>query len=74
METDDTQTGFQKDNGTRDRIFNIRMLIERCLGVNKDIFLCFITYTKVFDSINHSKLLEFLKKNRNRWKRFKNYS
>ena len=59
-EIDATQTGFQKDKGTSDGIFNIRMLIERCLEVNKNIFLCFIDYTKAFDSINHNKLIESL--------------
>ena len=62
MEIADTQTGFQKDKGTREGIFNLRMLIERCLEVNKDIFLCFIDYTKAFDSINHNKLIESLEK------------
>ena len=38
------------------------MLIERCLEVNKDIFLCFIDYPKAFDSINHNKLIESLEK------------
>ena len=62
MEIADTQTGFQKDKGTREGIFNLRMLIERCLEVNKNIFLCFIDYTKAFDSINHNKLIESLEK------------
>ena len=62
MEIADTQTGFQKDKGKREGIFNLRMLIERCLEVNKDIFLCFIDYTKAFDSINHNKLIESLEK------------
>ena len=39
------QAGFR---GTRDQIANIHQIIKRA-RVQKNIYLCFIDYTKVFD-------------------------
>ncbi|NSM56165.1 hypothetical protein HET73_00315 [Wolbachia endosymbiont of Atemnus politus] len=61
-EISDTQTGFQKDKGTRESIFNFRSIIERGLEVNKDIYICFIDYTKAFDNVDHQRLFDILSK------------
>ena len=46
------QAGFR---GTRDHIANIHQIIKRA-RVQKNIYLCFIDYTKVFDCVDHNKL------------------
>ena len=52
----DVQAGFRKGRGTRDQIANIRWIIEKARGFQKNIYFCFIDYTKVFDCVDHSKL------------------
>ena len=37
-----TQFGFVPDKGTRNAIFTLSMIIERCIEVNKDLYMCFI--------------------------------
>ena len=48
-ELPDVQTGFRKDRGTRDQIANIRWIIEKAREFQKNIYFCFIDYTKAFD-------------------------
>ena len=50
----DVQAGFRKGRGTRDQIANIRWIIEKAREFQKRI--CFIDYTKAFDSVDHNKL------------------
>jgi retron-type reverse transcriptase len=57
----DTQLGFRKGKGTRDAIFQIRILCENTLKRGKNIHMCFIDYKKAFDRVNHEKLMETLK-------------
>jgi len=56
----DTQKGFRKGKGTRDAIFQLRMIAERSVQVNKKVYACFMDYKKEFDSINHEKLLHIM--------------
>ena len=49
----DVQAGFRISRGTRDQIANI---IEKGREYQKNIYLCFIDYAKVFDCIDHNKL------------------
>ena len=44
----DVQAGFRKGRGTRDQIANIRWIIEKATEFQKNIYFCFIEYTKVF--------------------------
>jgi len=55
------QAGFRKNSGTREGIFNIKIIIEKYLEMGKDIFACFIDYSKAFDTVNHEKLIDCLK-------------
>ena len=45
----DVQAGFRKGRGTRDQIANIRWIIEKARELQKNIYFCFIDYTKAFD-------------------------
>ena len=48
-ELPDVQAGFRKGRGTRDQIANIRWIIEKVKGFQKNISFCFIDYAKTFD-------------------------
>ena len=56
----DVQPGFRKGRGTRDQIANIRWIIEKAREFQKNIYLCFIDYTKAFDCVDHDKLWKAL--------------
>ena len=61
-ELSDVQAGFRKGRGTRDQIANIRWIIEKARAFQKNIYFCFIDYTKAFDGMDHNKLWKFLKR------------
>src|SRR5438034_432023 len=53
-EIDKTQCGFMNDAGTRKAIFIPRNICERTIEVNKNLYLCFIDFTKAFDKVRHN--------------------
>ncbi|GFO04703.1 endonuclease-reverse transcriptase [Plakobranchus ocellatus] len=55
------QCGFVEDKGTSDAIYILRTLIERALEVQKDVYLCFIDYSKAFDRVRHDEIITQLK-------------
>ena len=57
-ELPDVQDGFRKGRGTRDQIANICWIIDKTREFQKNIYFCFIAYTKAFDCTDHSKLLK----------------
>ena len=57
-ELQDVQAGFRKDRGIRDQIANIFWIIEEAREFKKNIYFCFIEYTKAFDCVDHNKLLK----------------
>ena len=46
----DVQAGFRKGRGTRDKIVNISWIIEKAREFQKNIYFCFIDYTKPLTS------------------------
>ena len=56
QEPPDVQVGFRKGRGTRDQTANIRWIIEKARVFQKNIYFCFIDYTKAFECVNHNKL------------------
>ena len=56
----DIQDGFRKGRGTRDQVANICWIIEKEREFRKDIYFCFIDYTKAFSCVDHNKLGKFL--------------
>ena len=54
------QFGFVPDKSTRNAIFTLSMLAERCIEMQKDLYLCFIDYSKAFDKVRHEKLFNIL--------------
>ena len=55
------QAGFRKGRGTRDQIVNIHWIIEKERDFQKNIYFCFIDYTKAFDCVDHNKLWKILR-------------
>ena len=55
-ELPDVQASFRKGGGTRDQIANIRWIMEKAREFQKNIYSCFIDYSKAFDCVDHSKL------------------
>ena len=58
------QAGFRKWKGTRDQIANIHWNIKKEREFQKNIYFCFIDYTKAFDCVDLNKLWEILKEMR----------
>ena len=57
----DVQAGFRKGRETRDQIAKVRWIIEKAREFQKNIYFCFIDYTKAFDCVDHNKLWKILK-------------
>ncbi|GFO02707.1 endonuclease-reverse transcriptase [Plakobranchus ocellatus] len=55
------QCGFVEDRGISNAIYILQTLIERALEVQKDVYLCFIDYTKAFDRVRHDEIITELK-------------
>ena len=55
-ELPDVQSGFSKGRETKDQIANICWIIKKARDFQKNIYLCFIDYTKAFDCVDHHRL------------------
>ena len=60
QELPDVQAGFRKRRGTRDQIANIHWIVEKAREFQKNIYLCFLNYSKAFDCVDHDKLWKAL--------------
>ena len=60
-ELPDVEAGFRKGRGIRDQIANIRWIMEKAREFQKNIYFCFIDYTKAFHCVDHNKLWKILK-------------
>ena len=57
----EVQAGFRKGRGIRHQIANIYWIIEKAREFQKNIYFCFIDYTKAFDCVDHNELWTILK-------------
>ena len=55
------QFGFRSGIGTREAVSCMRKRIERALEMQNTVYLCFKDYWKVFDRVQHDKLIKDLK-------------
>ena len=60
-ELPDIQAGFRKGRRTREDIASIHWIIKKARQFHKNIYFCFINYTKAFDFVVHNKLWKILK-------------
>ena len=56
----DVLAGFRKGRVTKDQIASICWIIEKAREFQKNIYFCFIDYTKPFDCVDHNKLWKIL--------------
>ena len=56
------QAGFRKCRGTRDQIANIHWIIEKARKFQKNIYFCFIDYTKAFTMWTTTNCGKFFKR------------
>ena len=54
------QCGLVKRKGTANALYIMRTIAERATEVQKDLYVCFIDYTKAFDTIRHDELMKLL--------------
>ena len=59
-ELSDVQAGFRNGRGTRDQIASIHWIMEKAMELQKNIYLCFLNYSKAFGWIktNYGKFLK----------------
>ena len=55
------KAGLRKGRGTTDQIANIRWIMEKAREFQKNIYFCFIDYTKAFGCVDHNKGWKILK-------------
>ena len=55
-EINETQAGFRTGTGTRNHILNLKLIIEWHREYSRDVFLCFIDYSKAFVMASHELL------------------
>ena len=61
-ELPDVPAGFRSDRKTRDQIANICCITKKARKFQKNIYFCFIDYTKAFDYVDHNQLPKILKR------------
>ena len=54
------QYGFMPDKGTGNGIFILRMFVERSIEKQKYVYVCFIDYSKAFDTVKYKLLVDLL--------------
>ena len=59
-EIDREQCGFRKGKGTVNAIYMLRMVIERSIEMQKDLYLAFIDFEKAFDTVRHEEMIKML--------------
>ena len=57
-----TQFGFRPGSGTREGIFSFNIIAQKQIEVDQDLYTCFIDYSKAFDRVHHSELINCLEK------------
>ena len=60
-EISEEQFGFRRGKGTRNAIFVIRMLGERAIEMQKDLYAVFVDYEKAFDKVKHKEIMNDLR-------------
>ena len=56
LELTDVQARLRKGRRTRDQLANIHWIIEKAREFQKNIFFCFIDYSKPFECVDYNKL------------------
>ena len=62
QDVSELQMGFRDGLGTREALFALSVLLQKCRDQQREVYLCFIDYTKAFDCVDHTTLLELLQR------------
>jgi hypothetical protein len=54
------QFGFRRCLGTREALFSMQTLLQRCWEVRKPVYMCFIDFEKAFNRVQHTRLITAL--------------
>jgi len=54
------QMGFRKGVGTRDQIFNLRVIMKKAYEAPVPLYMAFVDYKKAFETVKHDKLWNVL--------------
>lgn len=57
----DYQGGFRSNRSTTDQIFVIRKTLPKTWDFNKDVYILFVDFKKVYDSIHRASLSNILR-------------
>ena len=55
---------------TANAVHILRIIMEYSTEVQQDLYLCFIDYTKAFDTVKHQEIMKMLE-HKHRWQRYK---
>ena len=58
---DEEQAGFRPGRSTTEQIFNLRILCERYLQHQQDLYHVFIDFKNAFDRVWHAALWAFMR-------------
>ena len=59
-ELPEVYAGFRKGRGARGQFANICWIIDKARKFQKNVYFCFIDYTKAFHCVVHNKLWKIL--------------
>ena len=59
-ELTDVEARFRRGRGTRDQLANIHCIIKTARQFQKNIYFCFIDYTKAFDYVDRNNMWKIL--------------
>lgn len=62
QDLEETQFGFRNSFGTREALFALNILLQKCRDQRKDVFACFVDFEKAFDKVKHTELINILQK------------
>lgn len=61
LEICDTQLCFRNGLGVRETLFGVSVLVQICLAVTQEIYVCFIDFEKASYKVERDKLVETFK-------------
>ena len=67
-EISQVRCGFVAEAGTTNAVFMTRLLIEKATEKQKDLYICFLDYTKAFDRVDQERIIELLQRLDTDWK------
>lgn len=55
-----TQFGFRDSLGTREPLFCLQVLLQKCRDMQQEVYIGLIDYAKAFDKVQHEKMIKIL--------------